>query len=147
MKKTIIASAFLVFALVSCNNSTNAVEKINQENLTQAEKLAQEANRYPVISFEETEHDFGKIKPGTSVETIFTFKNTGDAPLIITNATSSCGCTVPEKPESPIAPGEKGEIKVSFNGSGKDLVTKTVTINANTESGTHLLTIKALVQD
>ena len=146
MKKTFFASVFLGLTLISCNNSTNAVEKINQENLNQAEKLAQEANRFPVIEFDEIEHDFGKIKPGTAVETVFTF-NTGDAPLIITNASSSCGCTVPEKPENPIAPGEKGEIKVSFNGSGKDLVTKTVTINANTESGTHLLTIKALVQD
>ena len=141
MKKTFFASVFLGLTLISCNNSTNAVEKINQENLNQAEKLAQEANRFPVIEFDEIEHDFGKIKPGTA------FKNTGDAPLIITNASSSCGCTIPEKPENPIAPGEKGEIKVSFNGSGKDLVTKTVTINANTESGTHLLTIKALVQD
>ena len=147
MKKIFFGSVFLGLTLISCNNSTNAVEKINQENLNQAEKLAQEANRFPVIEFDEIEHDFGKIKPGTAVETVFTFKNTGDAPLIITNASSSCGCTIPEKPENPIAPGEKGEIKVSFNGSGKDLVTKTVTINANTESGTHLLTIKALVQD
>ncbi|GIZ15594.1 DUF1573 domain-containing protein [Capnocytophaga catalasegens] len=147
MKKIILTTAFLSVLFSACNTGTNATAKINQQNLEKAEKLAQEANRFPQMTFEKLEHDFGKIKPGTAVETIFKFKNTGDAPLVITDATSSCGCTVPEKPTQPIAPGDSGEIKVHFNGSGKDLVTKTVTVTANTESGSQLLTIKALVQD
>src|SRR5687768_16817628 len=57
-------------------------------------------------------HDFGKITDGEKVEYSFRFKNSGKNPLIITNASASCGCTVPEKPEAPIKPGETGFIKV-----------------------------------
>ena len=65
---------------------------------------------------------------------VFAFTNTGDAPLIITDARSSCGCTVPQYPKNtPIAPGESGELVVKFNGSGKNQVTKTVTVTANTQ--------------
>lgn len=144
MKKSIICG--LIIMLTSCNSGTKATDKINDKNLAAAEKVAQEARRFPKMTFEKLEHDFGKIKQGTSVETIFKFTNTGDAPLVITEASSSCGCTVPQKPEKPIEPGQTGEIKVQFNGSGKDLVTKTVTINANTEQGSQLLTIKAFVE-
>ena len=65
--------------------------------------------------------------------------------MIITNATSSCGCTVPNPPKDPIAPGETGELVVKFNGSGQNQVTKTITVNANTEKGTEQLRIKAFV--
>lgn len=67
------------------------------------------------------------------------------SPLIITDATSSCGCTVPNPPKDPIAPGEKGELKVNFNGSGQNQVTKTITVKANTTKGSELLRIKAFV--
>lgn len=146
MKKICILASFLAL-VVSCNNSTNATDKINQENLAQAEKLAQESRRFPKMVFDNIEHDFGEIKAGTTVETVFKFTNTGDAPLVITEAQASCGCTVPEKPQKPIEPGKTGEIKVSFNGSGKDLVTKTVTVTANTEAGSQTLTIKAFVKN
>jgi hypothetical protein len=66
--------------------------------------------------------------------------------LIITDAKSSCGCTVPEYPKNtPIAPGESGELLVKFNGSGQNQVTKTITVTANTEKGTEMLRIKAFV--
>lgn len=146
MKKIVIAASLVAFALTSCNQTTNATDKINQQNLAEAEKLAQDARRFPKMSFEKNEHDFGEIKAGTAVETVFKFTNTGDAPLVITDASSSCGCTVPEKPQHPIEPGKTGEIKVHFNGTGKDLVTKTVTISANTQEGTQTLTIKAFVK-
>jgi hypothetical protein len=75
------------------------------------------------------------------------FTNTGDAPLIITNATSSCGCTVPDYPkDTPIQPGEKGQLVVKFNGSGMNQVIKTVTLNTNTGKGQEMLRIKAFVQ-
>lgn len=64
-------------------------------------------------------YDFGKITDGEKVEYSFRFKNTGNKPLIVSNATASCGCTVPEKPEQPIKPGETGFIKVVFNSQGK----------------------------
>lgn len=100
---------------------------------------------YPVMTFDELEHDFGTIKKGTAQETVFRFTNTGDSPLIISDAKSSCGCTVPEVPEAPIAPGETGELLVKFNGSGYNAITKTITVTANTEETTQQLKIKAFI--
>ena len=75
--------------------------------------------KFARMSFDKVEHDFGAIAAGMPQETVFTFKNIGDAPLLITNARSSCGCTVPDYPRNtPIAPGETGELLVKFNGTG-----------------------------
>lgn len=124
----------------------NASEKVKSDNVEVAAARDAEAKKLPVMTFEKAEHDFGTIAQGTPQETVFKFTNTGNAPLIITNATSSCGCTVPEYPKNvPIAPGESGELLVKFNGSGQNLVTKTVTVAANTEKGSEQLRIKAFV--
>ncbi|WKK77248.1 DUF1573 domain-containing protein [Marivirga salinae] len=102
----------------------------------------------PTMEFEEKTHDFGKITEGDVVTKVFTFKNTGEAPLIISNATSSCGCTVPSYPkDKPIAPGEEGEIEVKYNSRGKkNQDNKVVRITANTWPATNNLTIKAFVE-
>lgn len=102
----------------------------------------------PKMEFEEKTHDFGTIKEGDVVTKIFKFKNTGEAPLIISNATSSCGCTVPSYPkDEPIAPGEEGEIEVKYNSRGKkNQDNKVVRITANTWPATNNLTIKAFVE-
>lgn len=98
------------------------------------------------VQFAEMEHDFGTIEQNTKNPKTFTFTNTGSEPLIISNAKGSCGCTVPEYPREPIAPGETGEIKVVYSpGSQKNQQTKTVTITANTEPATTVLRIKANV--
>ena len=100
----------------------------------------------PAFSFEEELHDFGEIKDGDVVEHIFTFTNTGEAPLIISDAKATCGCTIPEKPVEPIPVGETGEIKVRFNSKGKPGIrNNTVTLTANTWPATHRLRIKANV--
>jgi hypothetical protein len=137
-----------VALVVSCGHSgTDAAGRIQQSNLEAAEKLAEQATQFPQIKFEETTHDFGEIKQNVEVQTLFQFKNTGKVPLVITNASSSCGCTVPEYPKEAIAPGESGAIKVVYNGSGKDAITKTVTLTTNTEQGSEMLTIKAFVKE
>ena len=144
MKKTIFVAALAFsFAFVGCKE--DASKKVNDENVATAANRDQEAGKYPVMTFEKVEHDFGVIDQGTAVEHRFTFTNTGDAPLIIVDAKSSCGCTVPEKPKDPIAPGDTGELLVKFNGSGKNQVTKTVNITTNTEKGRETLRIKAFV--
>lgn len=99
------------------------------------------------ITFEKEVFDFGVIKQGDVVEDVFKFKNTGNAPLIISSATGSCGCTVPEPPKDPIAPGQSSEIKVKFNSTGKEgIQNKTVTIIANTLPNTESkLTVKGTV--
>ncbi|WP_373519016.1 DUF1573 domain-containing protein [Pricia sp.] len=144
MKKVILAlSTIALVAFTSCKD--NAASKINSDNVAEAAQRDEVGKQIPVMEFEESEHDFGTIEQGTAQETVFKFTNTGNAPLIITNATSSCGCTVPNPPKDPIAPGETGELVVKFNGSGQNQVSKTITVNANTEKGTEILRIKAFV--
>jgi len=100
----------------------------------------------PSMEFAEELHDFGDIKEGDVVEHTFMFKNTGAAPLIISNASASCGCTVPDWPKEPIAVGDEGEIKVRFNSKGKPgLQNKTVTVTANTYPKQTRVRIKANV--
>ncbi len=134
-----------LFFLAACK--TDASKKIKEENVQLAAQRDELSKNLPIMTFEKKEHDFGTIAWGTPVETIFKFTNTGNAPLVITNATSSCGCTIPEYPkDKSIAPGQSGELKVKFNGSGKNLVTKIVTVYANTEKGNEQLKIKAFVE-
>lgn len=100
------------------------------------------------VKFAEMAHDFGAIEQDSENEKIFTFTNTGKNPLIIDNARGSCGCTVPEWPREPIAPGETGEIRVVYKpGKQKGKQAKTVTITANTEPRDTRLTISAEVAE
>lgn len=98
------------------------------------------------ISYDKTEHSFGTVKQGDSVECVFKITNTGNEPLIIEEAHGSCGCTVPDYPKDPIAAGQTRDIKVKFNSAGKKgSQTKTVTLTSNTDPITSVLTIKAEV--
>ena len=93
-------------------------------------------------------YDFGKVTDGEKVEFSFRFKNTGKNPLIVSNAVASCGCTVPEKPEEPIKPGETGFIKVMFNTQGRvGPAHKTVTITSNANPAFPLLELKGDVTE
>ena len=144
MKKSVLLVAILsVFAFSSCKD--NAADKVNEENVATAEARDAESGKFPVITFEESQFDFGTIDQGTNVEHVFKFKNTGEAPLMIVNAKSSCGCTIPEYTKEPVAPGADGQLLVKFNGSGQNQVSKTVTLTTNTKAGTETLTIKAFV--
>lgn len=99
------------------------------------------------ISFDETEFHFGTINAGEKVQYIFRFTNTGDEPLLLTNARGSCGCTVPSWPKEPIEPGESGAIVVEFDSKGKSgPQTKQVTISANTDPEQSILYIKGEVK-
>lgn len=98
------------------------------------------------IEFEKTIHNFGTLKEGASVSYTFKFKNTGKNPLLISNASGSCGCTVPKWPKEAIAPGASGEIQVTFNSRGKKgKQHKSVTLTANTDPANTRLYIKAEV--
>ena len=103
--------------------------------------------KYPELTFEKQEHDFGTIKQGDKVTFEFKFKNTGQADLLISDAKGSCGCTVPEYPKTPIKPGEDGKLKVSFDSTGKSgLNTKSVTITCNTKEKNNIINIKANIE-
>lgn len=144
MKKLVLVVSMVSFlAFTSCKE--DASKKVKTDNVAQAAVRDEAAKAVPVMTFEKMEHDFGTIEQNTPQEAAFKFTNTGNAPLIITDAKSSCGCTVPNPPKEPIAPGESSELMVKFNGSGQNQVTKTVTVTANTEKGSEIIRIKAFV--
>lgn len=132
MKKIlIIALAAVTFAACQPKgNSENAgVDSVSNTSMVSSEIAPPDA---PVMTFETINHDFGKIKEGEKVAYEFKFKNTGKTPLIISNATATCGCTVPETPKDPIKPGAEGVIKVVFDSMGKSgLQDKVITVTSN----------------
>lgn len=146
MKKLLLMiMAIVTFSFTACQEE--ASKKVNDEKVAEAtERDAQQA-KFPTMDFEAVEHDFGNVEEGDVVEHVFKFTNNGDAPLIITDAKASCGCTVPSYPKNtPIAAGESGEMLVKFNTRGKpNQQMKQVRITANTESGREAIRIKAFV--
>lgn len=122
------------------NNNPSAID-------TKASEPAKPVGPLTTLKFDENEFDFGTITDGEKVRHSFKFKNTGKEPLVISNAKGSCGCTVPQWPKEPIAPGKSGEIEVEFNSKGKKgNQTKNVTITANTDPANTILKIKAQVE-
>ncbi len=98
------------------------------------------------FSFKEMEHDFGTIDEGKVVEHEFKFINEGEAPLVISNITASCGCTSPNWTKTPVKPGEEGFVKVVFNSTAKTgTQAPTVTIQANTNPNVTRLRLKGNV--
>lgn len=146
MKKVILGlSALCLVAFTSCKE--DAAKKIEESNVEAAAARDAIASKFPVIEFDKKEHDFGEIESRQAVETTFSYKNTGEAPLVITDIKSSCGCTVPQDwSREPLAPGESGDFTVKFNGSGSNKITKTITVTANTEKGSEVVKIMAFVK-
>lgn len=126
-----------------CRNQGNKVpgSVVNIPNSASGEV---DEDSLPVLEFDITTHDFGKIIQGEVVTYAFRFRNAGGGDLIIANITASCGCTITDYPKYPIKPGEENFIKVTFQSAGKrGFQNKSVTIAANTQPSTHFLTVKA----
>jgi hypothetical protein len=98
------------------------------------------------IAFETTTLQFGTIEKGGDGTREFVFKNTGNAPLIITSVSSTCGCTIPEKPEKPIMPGETGIIKVKYNTNKSGPIRKSIRVIANVANSPITLQIRGEVK-
>ena len=107
-------------------------------NLFSQEKLAE-------IKFTETIIDYGIIENGEDGNRTFVFKNTGNSPLVFTRIFSSCGCTIPKKPEKPVMPGESGEIQVSYDTKRTGVFQKAITVNSNAKTPNIILRIKGEV--
>ena len=140
----IVIFLFIVFCIGCKPDSGN--KKVDPEliNNPVSATSTEDTSKIPVFEFETENHEFGSIKEGDVVSFDFKFRNAGKAPLIITQASASCGCTVPEYSKDPIAPGEHGFIKVTVNSEGKHgMTSKTVTLLANTTPNTKVLTISA----
>lgn len=99
------------------------------------------------IEFKTDVIDYGTIDKGSDGVRIFEFTNTGNAPLIISNVKSTCGCTVPKKPKGPILPGATGQIEVKYDTNRVNPIRKTITVTSNAETPTVALKIKGLVVD
>lgn len=142
----------LIFGLLSCQqneqSSNEQKEKIDPSVVnnpaTGDPSADNDTKAVPVIEFNETRHHFGVIQSGEKVSYSFRFKNTGTAPLLISSAKASCGCTVPAYTKEPVQPGEEGNIEVTFDSSGKSgMESKNVTIISNTIPNSTVLTISA----
>src|SRR5690606_28702958 len=97
------------------------------------------------IEFKSDTIDYGTIEKGSNGVRVFEFTNTGDAPLIISQVTSSCGCTIPKKPDGPILPGKTGQIEVKYDTNRVNPIRKTVTVISNAVTPTVALKIKGEV--
>lgn len=146
--KKIIRLAFPALVLVLAVACDTKKDGISAEMVTNSAS-ADGKDDVPVsaIKFEQDTFKFGEVMEGEKVSHSFKFTNTGTNELIISNATGSCGCTVPEWPKKPIPPGGSGAIDVVFNSDGKPgNAKKSVTVYANTEPSTHKLFVVGFVK-
>lgn len=129
----------VLLCLLLTLGSTSFAQKQTLSNLANDPAKAE-------FKFDVEEHNFGTIKQGDAVTYEFKFSNTGNEPLIITNAEGSCGCTVPVYPKQPILKGQEATIKVTFNSAGKSgMQDKTVTITSNAKQNPMVLHMKGNV--
>ncbi len=98
------------------------------------------------IEFKTETVDYGVIEAGSDGIRIFEFTNTGSAPLIISKVSSSCGCTIPKKPEEAILPGKSGEIQVKYDTKRVGPIRKAITVISNADTPTKILKIKGEVK-
>ena len=140
---------FLVLAfglLVSCGDNGDD-KRLSTDLVTSPMSATESADKQAVIKFDKEEHDFGTLLQGEVVSYSFHFTNTGNTPLIISQVTSTCGCTVGEYPREPIAPGKSGSIKATYNSAGHHgFQSRTLTVMSNTIPAKNTLVIKGKVQ-
>ncbi|HLT88957.1 MAG TPA: DUF1573 domain-containing protein [Sphingobacterium sp.] len=138
----IVKSFFICIVLamlVSCGNSEN-------KNEQSTDTLANEAAKGGKIEFEESVFDFGEVKEGEVIEHVYTYTNTGTAPVILSQVSASCGCTTPSYTQTPVLPGKSGEVKVSFDSNGQvGKQQKIVTIVSNADERVTTIQLKGEV--
>jgi len=130
MKKAILTFGMMLLAVMAFNVSAQDAVQVGGAE----------------ISFEKEVHDYGVMEQNGNGQCEFVFTNTGTEPLLITNARGSCGCTVPEWPREPIAPGASSAIKVKYDTKRIGLINKSVTITSNGETSTKIIRIKGEVK-
>lgn len=140
MKKLVMLAVIAVFGFSAANAQTAKATKKAAPVKSEAPKV-----EGPGILFESETIDYGTIQKNADGKREFVFTNNGNKPLIITNATGSCGCTVPSKPAEPIMPGAKGVIGVKYATDRVGPFTKTVTVTTNASETPKTLTIKGNV--
>ena len=144
MSKNLLVSGVLALLLVACGGNEKVSNDISTNDVMNSKSAdGEDSGELPLMKFEEETHDFGRITQGEKVSYAFKFTNTGKSNLIISSAAGSCGCTVPEWPKEPIAPGKEGKINVIFSSEGKSgMQEKTITVVTNCEPATQVIRIK-----
>ena len=144
MKNILFLLSF--FFLFACGD--DPFSKVKSGNVEMASVRDNSPSKFPAMSFDKTTHDFGVIQNGTPVETVFSYTNTGQAPLVIADIKSTCGCTVPKDwSREPLNPGESSQFNVKFDGKGANKTSKTVIITANTQTGRETVKITAFINN
>lgn len=165
--KKIILSGILIASLFSCSEKSETKDgevvssvaaggqsevelkkEIEAFEKEEKRRLDEEKRTSTTLSFDKLRHDYGNVKPDSDNLCKFKVTNTGNNPLIIADVAASCGCTMPHKPEGPIAPGKFDYIEVKFHPKPgqKDEIIKTVTVTANTIPPTSEISIRAFVK-
>lgn len=158
MKRVVIYIGVIVmitFLMAGCSSTgTNGNTKSDDTTVTSDDlKNPNTANgtsdtsSLPRFEFEEEIHDFGRVIQGEKVSYSFKFKNSGKSDLVISDAKATCGCTIADYPKKPVPPNGTGTVNITFNTeTKKGYQNKTVTIIANTQPNTKVLTVKAQIQ-
>ena len=128
MKRTFNIAILLVLALSFFNAAPTELDKYD--------------TKVAVIKFKTEVVDYGTIMQHSEGARLFSFTNTGDAPLLITKVKTTCGCTVPSYSKAPIMPGESGQLSIKYDTKRLGAFTKTITVTSNAEGGNKILKIK-----
>lgn len=142
-------TSFVIILAMMLGFSASA-HRISDLPKSQQPQSAPEAQKVQTTSqtsvvFEKTTHDYGTIAQGGNGDCEFKFTNTGKTPLILSNVTASCGCTVPDWPRGPIAPGTSSSIKVKYNTAIAGSFNKSITVNSNAATNPIVLQVKGNV--
>lgn len=150
MKKILLLSAFFVFGLATEVNAQEIASSTKVKTEVKKTKKVKKAKLPKVegagMVFENETIDYGTIEQNANGEREFVLVNNGNKPLIIMSATGTCGCTVPEAPKEPIAPGAKAIIKVKYDTNRVGPFTKNVNVTSNASTAPKMLTIKGEVK-
>ncbi len=146
MKRIVFVLVVVTFFFLDCNQKHGGTA--GERESAAVENTVRADTGHARIQFKVYQHDFGNMVEGEIVSYIFKFTNTGTAPLMISSASASCGCTVPKYSKKPVQPGDSGELEVVFNSRGKSGAQhKTIAVRANTKPPVTLLIITANVKE
>jgi hypothetical protein len=146
LKQTIILVAASMLLLTGCKGKSSQDADVDLIRNPRSAQGYDESEKMPVLTFDSDMHDFGRLSAGENISYSFHFRNTGNADLIISNTSATCGCTVADYPKGRIAPGGEGYVTVTFKSAGKaGQQYQEVTIVSNAQPATSRLKILAQV--
>lgn len=147
MKHTYLYFVMALCLLVACNDGTTTDGQLSGDLVTISKSASESSDKQAVITFDKTEHNFGTLLQGEVVTYSFHFTNSGNVPLLVSNVTTTCGCTIADYPREPIAPGKDGFIKATYDSKGHHgFQSRAITVSANTMPAQTVLRMKGEVK-